>query len=274
MQLAVLSAALGIALTLAAQVSQDSRGLFEQAVAALEHGATTEAIDRFELLADRGFVHPDASFDRAAAYVERARGAQARPGDLGRAAAALAEVLELRPDDREAELGLDKIRAEISRRHVREGVAPVMARPSLARAACSLLDENTWAGFAALGSLLLAAGLFTRRFLKATNSGVVGGVAIGVGAALLATCAALTAGARHFRLSSEPAVVIVEEGRLLDEAGKPLAKGRGSDAVSVPEGASVYVLERRPNLDRVEWGGVEGWLTPGELRVLATRASL
>jgi hypothetical protein len=240
-------------------------------VAALERGAVTEAVDRFELLADRGFVHPAASFDRAAAYVERARSAQAEPGDLGRAAAALAEVLELDPDDHEAELGLDKIRAEISRRHVREGVAPVMARPSLGRAACALLPEDAWAALAALGSLALAAGLFVRRFLSLANRGVVGGVAIGVGALLLGLGAALAGGARHFRLTSQPAVVIVTEARLLDETGKPLLKGHGSDSVSVPEGASVYVLERKPNLDRVEWGGTEGFLTPGELRVLATR---
>ena len=37
------------------------------------------------------------------------------------------------------------------------------------------------------------------------------------------------------------------------------------------EGATVYVRERRPTLYRVEWGSSEGWLTPGQVRILATR---
>ena len=61
---------------------------FKTASAALERGAYAEAIDRFEALADRGFQHPDASFDRALAYSGRAQSLQAAPGDLGRAAAA------------------------------------------------------------------------------------------------------------------------------------------------------------------------------------------
>ena len=59
--------------------------------------------------------------------------------------------------------------------------------------------------------------------------------------------------------------------RLLDEAGKPLPQKRGAaDSVTVPEGASVYVLERRPTLYRVAWGSSEGWLSPGQVRILAT----
>ena len=37
-----------------------------------------------EALADQGFVHPDASYDRGLAYVMRYRAVAARPGDLGR----------------------------------------------------------------------------------------------------------------------------------------------------------------------------------------------
>ena len=81
----------------------------------------------------------------------------------------------------------------------------------------------------------------------------------------------MTAGARHFRLTSSPAVIVAEEARLLDESGKPLPQKRGAaDSVTVPEGASVYVLERRPTLLRVEWGSSEGWLTPGQVQILAS----
>ena len=250
----------------------DSARDFAAASQALKRGAYTEAIDTLELLADRGFVHPDASFNRAVAYVERARSSAATPGDLGRAAAALSEVLELRPDDDDAEAGLARIRAEISRRHSREGIAPVMARPSLSRAATSLFDENVWASVALVGSLLLTLGLALRRFVRGTSAGLAGAIGIGLGAVLLCAGASLAAGARHFRLSSSPAVVVTEEARLLDETGKPLPQKRGAaDSVTVPEGATVYVLERRPSFYRVEWGSSEGWVTPGQVRILATR---
>ena len=239
---------------------------------ALKRGAYTEAIDMLELLADRGFVHPDASFERAVAYTERARTSAAAPGDLGRAAAALSEVLILRPSDDEAEAGLLRIRAEIARRHAREGMAPVMARDSMARAATSLFDENVWATTALCGSLFLSLGLALRRFVRRTSAALAGAVGIGVGAVLLSCGAGLTAGARHFRLSSSPAVVVADEARLLDETGKPLTQKRGSaDSVVIPEGASVYVLERRANLCRVEWGPTKAWLSASQLRVLANR---
>ncbi len=255
----------------AAAAPSDSARDFATARQALKRGAYTEAIDTLELLADRGFVHPDASFNRAVAYVERARSSGAVAGDLGRAAAALSEVLLLRPNDDDAEVGLARIRAEISRRHAREGTAPVMARASLGRAATSLLDENTWALVALVGSLLLSMGLALRRFVRRTSAELAGAVGIGLGAVLLVPGAGMTAGARHFRLTSSPAVIVADEARLLDETGKPLPQKRGAaDSVTVPEGASVYVLERRPTLYRVEWGSSEGWLTPGQVRILAS----
>jgi hypothetical protein len=269
-----LAALLALVLVLCApqaRAESDSARDFATASAALKRGAYTEAIDTLELLADRGFVHPDASFDRAVAYVERARSSSAQPGDLGRAAAALSEVLELRPGDDEAEAGLSRIRAEIARRHAREGTAPVMARDSFGRAATALFSENTWAIIALCGSLLLALGLALRRFVRGTSAALAGAVGIGIGAVLLVMGGSFTAGARHFRRSSSPAVIVAEEARLLDESGKPLPQKRGAaDSVIVPEGASVYVLERRPTLYRVEWGSGEGWVTPGQVRILAT----
>ncbi|HEX3773350.1 MAG TPA: hypothetical protein VHV51_02740 [Polyangiaceae bacterium] len=257
----------------AAEANPDAAHDFSAANAAIQRGAYTEAIDILELLADRGFVHPDASFNRAVAYVERARTSSAAPGDLGRAAAALSEVLILRPNDSDAENALGRIRAEISRRHAREGSAPVMARPSLGRAVTSLFSENTWAILACSGSLLLALGIALNRFIKRTSAELAGAIGIGLGALLLVLGAALSAGARHFRLTSSPAVVVTEEARLLDENGKPLPQKLGSnaDSMTIPEGASVYVLERRPTLDRVEWGSTRGWVTPGQIQILATR---
>jgi hypothetical protein len=270
--LAFLTLLFGLCTLAQGAAPSDSERDFALASQALKRGAFTEAIDTLELLADRGFVHPDASFNRAVAYVERARASAAAPGDLGRAAAALCEVLLLRPGDDEAEAALGKIRSEIARRHAQEGTAPVMARDSLARAATSLFSENTWAGVALAGSLLLSLGLALRRFFGRTGAQLAGAIGVGLGAVLLASGAGMTAGARHFRLTSSPAVVVADEARLLDDSGKPLPQRRGAaDSVTLPEGASVYVLERRPNLFRVEWGSSQGWLTSGQVRLLASR---
>jgi len=244
---------------------------FRAATNALERGAYGEAIDRFEALADRGFQHPDASFDRALAYTGRARTPQAAPGDLGRAAAALEESLLLRHDDVEAERALETVRSEIARRHARRGNAPMMARPSLGRAVATLLPENVWASLGALGSLGAALGLALRRFSGRRQAELAGGVLIGIGSLLLGVGTTLALAARHLRLTTTPAVVIAEEARLLDESGRPVNAKKGESDI-IPEGASVWVTERKGGLSRVEWGSSEGFVVAGQLRELAPRA--
>ena len=239
--------------------------VFAAGVTALERGAWDEAIDQLELLADQGFVHPDASFNRAVAYIERARTPAARPGDLGRAAAALTETLELRPGDAEAELALERVQSEIARRRARDGDQPVMARPSLARAVAGLLPERVWAIAAAVGSLALTVGL-ALAWGSHRRRRLAGWITASIGGVLFVLFGALVLAARHHRLTSQPAVVVVPEARLLDDQGSPVAAGRENS--SVPEGASVYVLERRGPLARVEWGTTEGWVAISQLRVI------
>lgn len=246
---------------------------FDTAVAALERGAYGDAIDHFELLADRGFAHPDASFDRAAAYIGRARSAQKQPGDLGRAAAALAETLALRPADHEAEGALDAVRSEIGRRRARTGGSPLVARPRLSRAIAGLLPEQAWGALAALGSASLAWGLALRLFVKRTTTEVPGALAAGIGALLLCVGGGLALGARHFRRTSTLAVVVVSEARLLDDAGRPLATPASGESNVVPEGAEIYVLERHGGLDRVEWGTTDGYVIAGQVREVETHAA-
>lgn len=248
------------------------RDEFRAAVATLERGAYGDAIDQFELLADRGFVHPDASFDRAVAYIGRARSPQKQPGDLGRAAAALAETLALRPGDHDAQNALDAVRAEIGRRRARTGGSPLVARPRLVRALVGLLPEQAWGVLGALGSASLAWGLVLRLFVKRASTEVPGALGIGIGALLLSVGGGLALGARHFRRTSTLAVVVVPEARLLDEAGRPLAVASGGDSNVVPEGAEVYVLDRRGGLDRVEWGTTDGYVVAGQVREVEPRA--
>jgi len=244
---------------------------FALAVKAIDDGAFGEAIDQLELLADRGFVHPDASFDRAVAYLGRARSPQRQPGDLGRAAAALAETLALRPDDREAQSTLDAVRQELGRTRARTGGAPLVARPRLVRALVGLLPESAWGVLAALGSLSLAWGLALRLLVRRTSTEVPGALGIGVGGLLLCLGGGLAAGARHFRRTSTLAVVVVPEARLLDESGRPLPMRPNGEASVAPEGSEMYVTERRGGLDRVEWGATDGWVVAGQVREVEQR---
>jgi hypothetical protein len=248
--------------------SPDPNAEFQQAASAIEKGAFGEAVDRLELLADRGFVHPDASYNRAIAYLGRARSTQRQNGDLGRAAQALSETLAMRPSDAQAETLLDAVRSEIGKKRARTGGASLVARPRLARAIAGLLPEAVWGILSALGSLSLAAGIALR--FRTREHGVPGALAIGIGALLLVLGGALGYSARHFRRTSTPAVVVVDEARLLDASGRPL-QGRVAEGNVVPEGADVVLLERRAGLARIEWGSTEGWVVGGQVREVGGR---
>lgn len=242
---------------------------YEAALAALGKGADNDAIDRLELLADQGVVSADASLARAAAYLARADGPNAQPGDLGRAAAALSEALLLRPDDAGAESALETVQSEIARRRSKSRES-VLVRPRLGRALVALLSEQVWAALAALSSLTVAAGIVVRRLGKSTLLRLTGLVALGVGSLLGLAFGVGAYAAEQFRVTSRPAVVVVAEARLTNEAGRPLPLKRGADTTTVPEGATVYVREQREGRCRVEWGSTDGWLSLSEVRVLAS----
>ncbi len=268
MKYAVLSLVAAGVLATTGLLRADDASEFREAVLAIEQGAYGAAIDRLELLADRGFAHPDASFDRAVAYIGRARSTQKQSGDFGRAAAALAETLLLRPGDQQAETALEAIRSELSRSRARKGGAPLFARPRLARAIVSLAPERVWGALALLGSLVLSLGLGLRLLVRREGAVVPGSLAIGIGCLLLLVGGALLAGSREFRRTSTPAVVVAPEARFLDEAGRPLPGAGGTDTSVAPEGAELYVLEHRGGLARVEWGSSEAWVVAGQLREL------
>lgn len=265
--------ALGVALALGlccahAAGAGSPEQAYAAALGALAKGADNEAIDRLELLADQGVSHPDASLARAAAYLARAEGSGSRPGDLGRAAAALSETLLLRPGDAQAERALEAVQAEIARRQTRQG-ENVVVRPRLGRAIVALLPEQAWAVLAALGSLVLAAGLALRRLATAALPRLSGAVAIGLGATMAAVFGSGAYAAHHYRTTSQPAVIVVPSTRLTDDKGRPLPSKRGADTTTVPEGGTVYVRERTEGRFRVEWGSSDGWLAAGDLRLLA-----
>jgi hypothetical protein len=254
-----------LAVAPAARAAEDSNPeLFDSAVAALESGALDDAIDRFELLADRGFVHPDASFDRALAYVRRAASRSVHHGDLGRATAALSESLALRPDDAEAGMAAERVRREIVRRRSRLGATEVDLRPSLGWAVVGLVDEETWALVAVLASVVASLGLAVRLMTQRAAARLSGVVAASLGIVTLIVTGSLAALARYERVHYRTAVVVVDEARLLDENGGAIS-GRGS---VVPEGAGLRVIDQHGTLAHVEWGTLDGWLSLGQLRLL------
>ncbi len=226
-------------------------------------------------------MHPDASFDRSLSYLGRVRAGLERPGDLGRAAAALEETLLFRPDDPEAESALELVRAEVARRRARNGSpAELESRPTLERAMLGIASEWTWSILAALSSFALTLGLLLRMVAISRDEArvkegrpPVGGpegalhlasqIAIPIGGACLLVFALLAAGSRHLRLTTREGVVVVPEAHLVTD------RGALTSAAPIPEAARVEVGEERGSLVRVRWGSVEGWTQSDAVRRLA-----
>jgi hypothetical protein len=240
-----------------------SETLFEEGVQALSRGDHGRAIAVFEALADRGFTHPDVSYNRGMAYLARVRAKQGRPGDLGRAAAGFEEAILSRPNDEGASHAVDLVRAEVARTGKRSGRSEVEVSPSLDRIIAGLAPEAVWAWAALVASLTLSVGIVLRR-RKAGAAHLAGTIAVPIGLLGLLLFASLAAWSRHVRQTTSPAVVVVGEARILDEHGSALPRED-----PIPEAARVDVLERRSGLARVRHGQREGWTHATSLRELA-----
>lgn len=234
--------------------------LFAAGAAALGRGEYAAAIDTFEALADQGFLHPDASYDRGLAYVTRYRAQAGRPGDLGRAAAAFEEALLLRPGDHDADVALDLVRAEVTRKRARHSKDAVDVRPTLDRVVVGLADEETWGLAAFVASLALALGLVLRP--RPGRAHIAGSILAPAAIVLLLALVPLTYAAHRLRLSTRPGVIVASEVRFTSEDGQ----ARGGDPV--PEAAAVEVGERRGSLVHVRWGAALGWVPAADVRVL------
>ncbi len=226
--------------------------------AALARGQVRDAIELAESAADRGLSHPDLAFDRGVAYVRRARSADARPGDLGRAAAAFEETLLLRDDDADAARALELVRAEAARRRARAGgTVDVVEGPGLSRTAAAVMPERAWEAVAVLAAVAIAVAWPLRRLPRATRSAYV---IASVAAVLLASSASALAVLRHTRATVEVGVVVDEVARL--------SGADGPGATQLPEGARVDVLGRAGAELTVRWGDRVGRLPASAVRVV------
>lgn len=267
-QLVVVTALLATLLGLRVGRAADAVS-FEETSALVERGAFSEAIVRLERLSDQGFVHPDASFNRALAYLQRAESAQAKPGDLGQAIAGLREAAVLGGDEEAARL-VETVRQVISRQRAARGRDPVVVAPPLGRAISELVSPTVWAVLGLTASLILTLALLARAYTAGARRLTANVTAASAGFLLL-TSASLLAMASHYRSAWREAVVIVEQAPLRDAQGKPLlTRALDTNSAEIPLGASVYVLSHSGRLVEIQWGSSKAWLRDGELRLLAS----
>jgi len=266
----LLAASLGFAAPALADTPASPEKTLEAASAAVASGAFDQAVGELEALSDRGYFHPSASYARARAYLERARSRSARPGDLGRAVAALEEYRRLEPGDAQIAQALETIRAELGRRRARRGGSPIDQGTPLGRAVVGLLSEDVWAVLAAIGSALLTIGLLLRRVTRARSAEIAGATAIVSGLVLGLLGAGMARAAQRYRQTSKPAVVVVAEARLYDPEGRALPQTANNPNV-LPEGALVYVHARRDAYFDVEWGSLRGLVDASQLRLVGGR---
>lgn len=248
--------------------------LLHQTTELVQRGAFNQAIAQLERLSDRGVIHPDASYNRALAYLQRYESPQRDDGDIGQVVAGLREAIVLRGQDDEADALLARVRQEISRSRSREGLDPVIVRPALGRALVGLAPENVWALLAAVGAVALSIGLGLRYF-AATQLRLAGQVTAAAGGISLLIFSTLTWTAQRYRTTTQEATVVTRQARLLNDDGSTLkAKALNVEASTIPQGASVYVLALRGRLARIQWGNIDAWVNQAALRRLSYQVEL
>ncbi len=236
-------------------------GEFERASHALDKGDLKTAIGELEVLADRGVIHPDVSYNRGLAYARRSRTRAAEAGDLGRAAAGFEEALRLAPDHGDAALALDLVRAEVARRRSRQDKNDTIVRPSLERVLMTQWSPFVWGVSAVVASVLLAVGLL----LRSRPSGwahVAGSVLAPFALLGLVVLTPVAYFSREIAETTRPGVVITPEAALTDLAGANI------DAPVMPEATLVELGERRAENVFVRWGSYEGWVAQSAVRPL------
>jgi hypothetical protein len=254
----LLSMAVLISGSAAAGESEDG---FARASEALAKNDAKRALAELEVLADRGYIHPDVSYDRGIAYVMRARTNTAQPGDLGRAAAGFEEASRLQPHDGEAARALDLVRAEVARKRSRQDKNDTIVRPTLDRVVTEQFSPTSWSIAAIIASILMSIGLLLRS-RPAGWAHIAGSLVAPIALIALLSLAPVAYFARQLEATTRPGVIVVTEAALQDE------NGSNTDAPVIPEATLVELSERRGENVFVRWGSYEGWLPHDTVRPL------
>jgi hypothetical protein len=252
-------------------LDSESTTIFNRATTAIEAGAPSEAIAELELLADRGVLNSDVSFNRAVAYIKRAKTSRAQSGDLGRAVAALEEALALRPSDAQAEAVLQRVQSELSRERSRRGSQSLLVKPSIGRALVRLFPENFWALSAMLASVVCTLGLLIAWRASSPRRRFVGKVAASISGAFGVLAGIVIFAAVQLRHSVTIGVVTVPEARLRDAAGVPLPVSVARDSANIPEGARVDISRISDRYAEILWGETKAWVQLSDLQILPKR---
>lgn len=237
---------------------------FSSGVAALEGGEVQLALRHFERMADRGERDVAASFNRGLAYLKRAESPSKELGDLGQAATAFVEVLELSPGDHEAELLLEETRLRIARSQHASGGRPTIEVTPLSSRVLRFLAPPLLVGLALAGSLLATLGfaLYARRSAFARRTAHV---LVGSGLALLALGSGLALAKANHERTRTIAVVVRARVPVVDELGRPK-----NDHEPLAEGTTVEVLEKRGRLSRIATEFGSEWIESSTLRAISS----
>lgn len=250
-----------LAVSSTAVAGESAEDGFARASDALAKSDARKAIAELEILADRGTLHPDVSYQRGIAYAMRARTSAALPGDLGRAAAGFEEATRLDPSDTDAARALDLVRAEVARKRSRQDKSDTIVRPTLDRVVAEQFSPTTWSIAAIIASALMSIGVL----LRARPSGfmhVAGTLIAPISLIALCGLAPLAYFSRQLEETTRPGVIVLVEAALQDE------NGANTDAPAIPEATLVELSERRGDNVLVRWGSYEGWLPHEAVRPL------
>lgn len=242
--------------------------VIEKSAQQLQQGQIGEAITTLESAADEGLRHPELSFNRGLAYQRRAGTAQGRPGDLGQAAAAFAEVLAQRPEDAEAARGLEEVQLAVARRNSKgksqEG-AQVSAPLGLVERALLSMAPPVLFWLSVFGSLVLSLGLLLTMSSQ-ENRRLSGTITSSVGALIFLSCAAFFFSRAWLFSGAQMAVVVAPQAPVLSAAGQ-----REAGRAPLSESTLVYVETKERGLVRLVGVMEEDYLSLGQVRVVSHR---
>lgn len=247
--------------------ADDSGQLHDEAKVAIDAKRPGEAIDKLELLADRGVLDAVTSFDRGRAYAERVRSGHEEPGDLGRAIHGFEEARELAhsgPIHDQATRALEVLRGEIARRRARSGDPVEIEELSLGRSMVRLLPQDAWTLLAIACSLALTLALTARRKVKTTRVRTALGTVAAISLPVTVASAALVMGARYDRIS-------LHEGIVVGVNVKP-ADARHITIPSkspIAEGTRVRTFESDDGYVHIRTTGLNAWIPENQVLPLA-----
>lgn len=241
----LLALALLFPLPALAKLPAQHQALFDRGVEALGRGEFQVSVGEFEALADAGVSSSALSYNRGLAYLGRAASGVARSGDLGQAAAAFTETLELSPGDPRAQALLEETQGKLltkrkGQSQTRVDLTPLRLRVLAAIPARLLL----WIEYAlglALGLLLISSTkpVAARGALWVMTWTVAGLLSLSL---LLAWGQSLYAGYAPYVVIAERVVPSDESGRSLTQS-TPYLEGQTVQAEATRDGRARIISE-------------------------------